>query len=211
MKATTLVTVAFTAIAFLGVTHDVLAAEPVHAGTAEGAEVTNPAGAGTAQDEPDAAERTFSFGVEKGLVIPIGDWGDFGGVGLGVLGRVEYWLSPQLAVTVNPGLAFRLSFFPAFHGGGVENSTTDLLLTGGMKYMLTSKLGVHGHAGLNVRTIWADTSETKARGALIVGAGYKFARSWSIGANVFVPNLLPVEAGENVNTGVIVSVGHGFM
>ena len=155
--------------------------------------------------------KTRSDLLEKGIVIPIDDWRDFTGVGLGLLPRVEYRVSSRFALTVNRGLVFRLSFLPGFHGGSAGASTTEILVMGGIRYKLTSSLAVHGEAGANVRTAWADTRATDLRAALIVGTGYTFWRSWSVGANLFIPNLVFVPTEENVNAGIIVSLGHGFM
>jgi hypothetical protein len=181
----------------------------------EGADTGDAATTGSTENAPAtgqdvrAPESAVALGVDKGVLVPIGDWGAFAGVGLGVLGRVEYLLSPRLALTLNPGLLFRLTFFPAFHGGGVEKSTTEFLLAGGVKYMVTPELGLHALAGLNLRTVWAEGAETRARGAVIVGGRYKLSRAWSIGANLLVPNLLLRDGDEDIGKGIMFTVGHG--
>lgn len=208
MTAASLIIAAPLAVGFLGVARPALAAEPVNVTADAGTEKPDE---GSAEGESDVHGGTIGLGLEKGVLVPIGDWRDFQGIGLGLLPRLEYRLSERFALTVNPGLVFRLSFFPSFHGGSTGASTTEVLLLGGAKYMLAPKLAVHGEAGLNVRTLWGDAGGTNARVALMVGTGYAFWESWALGANLFIPNLAPVDTGENVNTGVMLSISHGFM
>jgi hypothetical protein len=191
---------------FVGAGREAIAEQHVDAGGADGTRAAEST-AGTT----GVPAKAFVLGVEKGVVIPIGNSGDFSGFGLGVPGRLEYLLSPRFAVTFNPGLLFRLSFLPEFHGGGGANSTSELLLAGGMRYMVTPDLSFHALTGLKLRTLWADTRQTGARGVLIVGGRYKLSRVWSIGANLLVSNLLFVEARERVNRGIVLTVGHDFM
>jgi hypothetical protein len=57
----------------------------------------------------------------------------------------------------------------------------------------------------------SETMNTNARGAIIFGGHDRLGRAWSVGANLFMPNLLLTDAGEKINTGIVITVGHGFM
>jgi hypothetical protein len=77
-----LIAASMTAV-FLGEGHDAIAEDHVDAG---------------------APERIMMIGIDKRIDVPLDDWADFAGVGLGVLARLEYTLpetcsSPRRAST----------------------------------------------------------------------------------------------------------------
>ena len=154
----------------------------------------------------------IGFGLEKGIVIPLHAQGDFTGLGLGLLGRIEYLPSPRLALSANPGFLFRFpEWLPEFHGGGTGSNSTEILLAGGIKHLVASALDVHAQTGLNIRTLWASSSVTYGRITFLLGGGYRISRSWSLGANLFFPNLLLRKTGEEIETHLLLSVTHGFL
>jgi hypothetical protein len=73
-----------------------------------------------------------ALGVDGAVVLPIGDWSDISGLGIGALVAGHYDLSPQLAVTGRVGYIHHLSKSV----GGSDFSTYEIPVLGGIKYRL---------------------------------------------------------------------------
>jgi hypothetical protein len=151
-----------------------------------------------------------TFGIEKGILVPMGDWGRYSGIGLGVLARIENRISPRLALTLNPGILFRLPFLPKGHGSGSDTLTTESLIMAGVRHSVTERVDVQALTGLNFRTQWGSGMSTGTRGAALAGGSYQISPRWSFGANLFVPNLLFADTGEDIQFGALLAVTHGF-
>lgn len=71
-----------------------------------------------------------AIGVDGAVVVPVGDWSDVSGLGIGALAAGHYDLSPELAVTGRVGYIHHLSKSV----GGSDFSTYEIPILGGIKY-----------------------------------------------------------------------------
>lgn len=127
---------------------------------------------------PVAAEESpgqVSFGVSGFAGLPIGDFGDAVTFGLGVLGSVNYGVSPQLE------LAGRAGFIYFIPDSDLDITFYDIPLWFGARYAIDpSGQGVylHGEVGLNMYHIKVDTgfgsaSDTENELGINLLAGFK--------------------------------------
>ena len=95
----------------------------------------------------NASAEDGAVGVDGAFVLPVGDWSDVSGIGIGALAAGHYDLSPQLAITGRIGYIHHLSKSQ----GGSDFSTYEIPILGGAKYRFGQPgdgLYVGGEVGL---------------------------------------------------------------
>jgi len=166
-------------------------------------------GRAAAADEA-ARVNPLSIGVEGAVVVPTGDWSDIAGIGLGALARVDYTVSPKLAIAALPGFVAHLV---EEQGGSVETSTSELLLLGGARFFPVPAVDLHAFTGLNVWTfrgsVGGDSdSESESRVAFLMGGSYSLPSGLTFGGDLFIPNLIGGREEEDLQVGVLFKVGY---
>lgn len=134
-------------------------------------------------------QNQVSLGVQLGVGIPMGDFGDAVNTGFGFQGLFGYALAPSLDLRITAGY---FSFGgPEFKeaGGTIETSISDIPLLAGISYKLT-KSGVTPYigaeAGLHYLTTSADAKAITGDEVTISSSSSEF------GVGVFAGLMLPV-------------------
>ena len=162
----------------------------------------------------------MTLGGDGALVLPLGDWSDFAGLGLGALFRFEYDLSEQLAATGRAGYIVHLKKDDRYR-------TSELPLLGGIRYAfdrLDDGLYFGAEAGLVNFTLTRPVAPATVGlvGATSSGTGektsnseLKFGGTAGVGyrtgaidgrAGVFIVSFGDLEE----TVGVLVTVGYNF-
>jgi hypothetical protein len=166
-------------------------------------------------------EPKMTIGADGALVLPLGDWADFAGLGFGALARFEYNVSEQLAATARAGYIVHLEKDDRYR-------TSELPLLGGIRYAfgrLDDGMYLGAEAGLVnftlTRPVAAATvglvgsssagygeksSDTKLKFGGTVGVGYRSDRIDGR-AGLFVVSLGDLEE----TMGLLVTVGYSFV
>lgn len=163
---------------------------------------------------------------DLGLVMPLGDWGDTAGFGVGPMLRYEYLMSPQLSLTGRIGFIYHMMK----ETKSVEYSSTEIPILVGARYFFkgyTSKKREGLYAGGELGFFMM---KTKGEGAgysddndrnrigLTVGAGYELG-DIDFNLSLLLPNLLLTEdtkdamgesVSEKMNLGIMFTVGYSF-
>ena len=155
------------------------------------------------------APKPLSFGVAGVLEIPIGDYADGAGIGIGVLGGVNYALNPKLAVTGNIGLVYHLA--------KEDTTLIEIPIIAGVRYMVIPRLAIGADTGINIMRFSFDApegveidAETRTRIPLAIHAGYGLSEKLVVGAGLWIPNLLLTEEGEDMLLSIVAYVGYRF-
>ena len=144
---------------------------------------------GLAVAEPGAR----TLGVDGGLAMPTGDWGDAAGVGIGALARFEMPLQPKLTLTARAGYLQHLSK----EANGADSSTSELPLLGGVRYAFSGDevTQVYGAAelGFIMSRISIDAggqsmSDSDTNLGMTLGGGYRTGKL-DLRANLLFPDV----------------------
>jgi hypothetical protein len=149
------------------------------------------------------AEMGLHLGVEGAFVLPLGDWADGTGIGLGGMAKAGYEATDELQVTFRIGYIYHLSK----DLGGVDVSTSELPIMVGAKY--TASIGLFGELSVGMVNLGASTGDdsiSEMKFGLMAGAGYSIA-SLSLGANLFLPDLGHADEA----MGLLFTVGYDFL
>ena len=145
---------------------------------------TDPAATDPAATDPNAAPATTDpamaapaggktkvIGADAVVVIPLGDYADAANAALGAMGRFEFGLNPQLAITARAGLLYNL----AKEIGGETPTILMIPVQAGAKYGIgTSGLFVQGEVGFtHTRTSVGDFSDSTTKLSFEAGAGFQ--------------------------------------
>jgi hypothetical protein len=163
----------------------------------------------SAQDATIAAQMPRrEIGVDGATVLPVGDYGEVATLGIGALGRVDFPIAPQLAVTARAGVVFHLL------EDGLEGSLTLVPIYGGIRYFLSSAVPGEGpylaaETGITIGFAEVDTgfgtaSDSDSEIGATAGAGYKRG-ALDFRGGLFIPDL-----GEADDLAIMGSVGFGF-
>lgn len=159
---------------------------------------------------PAEAPKKIRFGVAGVLALPIGDFADVAGIGIGVLVGATYGLSDKLALAGNVGLVYHLpkDFM------GVDVTTMEIPILAGVRFMVIPKLALGADTGINIIRTSFDADgvdpETNTRIPLGLHAGYMLSDALAVGAGLFIPNLLLTEEGEDTQMELFGFVGYMF-
>jgi hypothetical protein len=107
------------------------------------------------------------LGVDAQLLIPVGNFGDAAGIGIGALLRYEYVLMPKLNLTGRAGYNYH------FEKNHIKWSSIPILV--GVKYAITDAIYGAGELGLfnNRASISGFGSASENDVGLTLGAGYR--------------------------------------
>src|SRR5688500_6067719 len=106
-------------------------------------------GTAAADDDVVAVKKTKTIGIDGGIAMPTGGWGDLAGFGIGALARFEMPLQAKLVLTVRAGFLQHLEkTSESMFGGEASSSTSEIPLLGGVRYVFTPK--VYGVAELGI-------------------------------------------------------------
>jgi len=158
-------------------------------------EVAPPAPAATAA----AGGPKMLIGADLVVALPLGDFGDAFGLGLGLLPRFEYNLMPKLNLTARLGFVYHLE----------KNSIKfyEIPVFVGAKYDLTDALYAAVEVGAVRGTVsiptFPSSSETKA--AATIGAGYRVG-DLDLRLGLHITNL--GEAGKSME--LVANAGYNF-
>lgn len=146
----------------------------------------------------------LKIGVEGAFVLPMSDWGDGTGIGLGGMAKGTYGLSDDMSLSLRAGYIFHL----AKTIDGVDYSTSEMPFLVGFKYALP--MGLFGEAALGLVGVGGKagdlSSDTEMKLGFLVGAGYSIA-GLNLGVNLFVPKLGDIDK----IMGLLFVVGYDFL
>jgi len=87
-----------------------------------------------------APTKTKTIGIDGGVALPTGTWGDSAGFGFGVLARFEMPIAAQLVLTARLGYIQHLSKSSADMGAGAgDSSTSEIPLLAGVRYVFSQR------------------------------------------------------------------------
>lgn len=151
-----------------------------------------------------AAAPKMRLGAAGAVIMPMGDWGDAAGIGIGVLARFAYMVSPKLAVLAQPGYIHHLD--------KEMISTREMALLVGARFMVTPEIGVGGDVGyVSYKACFDGTcGDSQGRIPLNISGEYQMAGGLYAGANFFVANLLLKDSDIDEPTlyGIMAHVGY---
>lgn len=126
----------------------------------------------------DPVART-RLGVDAAVVAPVGDYADGVDAALGLFGRVEVPISPQLFVTARLGFLYHLLEEPG--GAGLDINVMMFPLYGGLRYDLGTtpqRAFVVAEGGINILRVSTsgtgiDESESESNPSFNLGGGFQ--------------------------------------
>jgi hypothetical protein len=150
-----------------------------------------------------AADAPKTIGLDGGLAMPTGDWGDAAGVGIGALARFEMPLQTKLTFTARAGYIQHLGVDGP--DGAGDSSTSEVPLFAGVRYAFSgaeegSSKQFYGAAelGFVIYRVSIDVngqsmSNSDTNLGMTLGAGYRTGKL-DLRANLFFPDV--GEAGD---------------
>ena len=185
--------------------------EPAGDGTTEPAAGEGGGEAGGGGEMAPAAEapKQLRFGVAGVLVIPISpeQHTDGTGIGIGVLGGVNYAMSEKLALAGNVGFIYHLT--------KNDVSIIEIPIIAGVRFMVIPKLAIGADTGINIIRASIDfmgesQSETNTRIPLGLHAGYMLNANMVVGGGLWLPNFLLRDDGEDMGIDLAAYFGYMF-
>ncbi len=144
-----------------------------------------------------SADSTKTLGIDGGIALPTGDWGDVAGVGLGALARLEMPLSPKLTLAARLGYLHHTSK----EGDQGDTSTSEIPLFSGARYTFSGgeeegAAQIYGAAelGLVISRFSVDVeggesmSDSNTNLGMTLGAGYRTGKL-DLRANLLFPDI----------------------
>jgi hypothetical protein len=134
--------------------------------------------AGTAAAE-EVKPRTKTIGIDGGVAMPTGGWGDAAGFGIGALARFEMPLQKKLVLTARAGYIAHLEKkAEGMFGGEASSSTSEIPIFGGMRYAFTPKAYAAAELGLVHFSLKTEAGGMSSSGGdtnlgMSLGAGYR--------------------------------------
>lgn len=144
-----------------------------------------------------AADAPKTLGIDGGIALPTGDWGDVAGVGFGALARLEMPLQAKLNLTARAGYLQHTSK----EGDQGDTSTSEIPLFGGARYAFSGgeqegSALIYGAAelGLVISRFSVDIeggesmSDSNTNLGMTLGAGYRTGKL-DLRANLLFPDV----------------------
>lgn len=171
----------------------------------------------------ESQAKDMRLAVDGGGVMPIGDWSDMSGIGIGALLRYEYLMSPNLTITGRVGYIYGLGK----SYGGMDVSTNEIPIMGGVRYYFQGykskkREGLYASGELGLISISINWEIDGCDGSSMAGAfggcdysgsttelggtagiGYELPSGIDVNASAFLPSL-----GDMF--GILVTVGYSF-
>jgi len=138
-----------------------------------------------AADDSVTAEavRPKTIGIDGGVAMPTGDWGDAAGFGFGALARLEIPFRPKLTLSARAGYIYHTSQeTEGGLGGSGDSSTSEIPFFAGARYAFsqqpTSEIYGAAELGLVMYRVSLDfngesMSESDTNLGMTLGAGYR--------------------------------------
>lgn len=164
---------------------------------------------------PVGGEKYNSVGADAAVVLPFGDYSDGVDAGLGLFGRVEFGLNPQLSVTGRLGFLYHI----VDQAEGVDLSLTMVPIYGGIRYNFAPSGDgpfFAGEAGFNNVRISVSSgdfeiSDSETKLSLNIGGGFQTGQISFRGSFFVTTDVGGDESGDSVNlTGLMVTAGYDF-
>lgn len=164
-----------------------------------------------------AAAEGGKLGVDGALVFPTGDWSDVAGIGIGGLVAGRYHIDPNLALTGRVGYIHHMSKDQL----GLDITTSEIPVLAGVKYYFDDMEGPYvagefGWVSMRVKMSGEimgqsfDESDSEGRFGMTLGGGYEVSNV-DFRGQLFMPNLLGRDDGEDTQMGLMLNVGYRFM
>ena len=131
----------------------------------------------------------ITIGVEGAFVLPLGDWGDVTGIGIGGMAKGAYALNDEMSLSLRAGYIYHLSKDLDVAGATVEYSSSELPILVGFRY--TTSFGLYGDLSVGLVNLGAtvgDHSDSEMKFGLLAGAGYTIM-GLNISVNFFAPSI----------------------
>lgn len=166
---------------------------------------------------PAAPEPQGKIGADLAFVLPVDDYADGITAALGLFGRFEYAISPQVAVTGRLGFLYHIIDQPE---GDVDLSLTMIPIYGGIKYNLNGAgdgVFLSGEAGINnirvsASTMGIEISDSQTKLSLNLGGGYQAGKISLRGSLFFTADAGGGDGVDGTNlVGLMASVGYDFV
>ena len=149
--------------------------------------------------EPVAITKSKTIGIDGGIAMPTGDWGDAAGFGFGALARLEIPFRPKVTFTARAGFIYHTSKEAAAGplGGGGDTTTSEIPFFGGARYAFsqqaTSEIYGAAELGLVMYRVSFDAggesmSESDTNLGMTLGAGYRTGKL-DLRAGLFFPDV----------------------
>lgn len=124
------------------------------------------------QDNPGKGDLKFSAGAE--LALPIGGFGDAYGVGLGLSGQADYFVSDKVSLNLNVGYLTYQGKSVDFLGTTIKYPSFNVIpVMAGARYSITEKF--YGSAQLGL-SFWSIDGGNGSDFTFAPGIGYKFSK-----------------------------------
>jgi hypothetical protein len=139
--------------------------------------------------QPVAPSQQHHLAVAPQVVLPLGDWGDAAGLGLGLTLNYEYALNDQLGITGRVGYIHHLATESQFNSA-VDINTTEIPVLAGVKYEFVPN--IYGQAELGLWHVGYSFSKGTSPDSvndfgLALGAGYQLD-NLAFGLEFIMPN-----------------------
>lgn len=158
-------------------------------------------------------QNRLRFGVDAALAIPMGNWGNVAGLGIGVLGHVEHPIQDKLYMTGRAGFIYHFGESNQV----ISTSVWEIPILAGVKYFVMPEVFLTGEAGFDVMHVSTEMksaaaaaigaqsshSATKFYFAINLGAGYQINQNLNVRASFYFVN--PFDATE-----FMVGAGYSF-
>jgi hypothetical protein len=132
---------------------------------------------------PVEITRSKTIGIDGGIAMPTGDWGDAAGFGFGALARLEIPFRPKLTLTARAGYIHHTSKeAEGGFGGSADSTTSEIPFFAGARYAFsqqaTSEIYGAAELGLVMYRVSLDfdgesMSESDTNLGMTLGAGYR--------------------------------------
>ena len=154
-----------------------------------------------------------TIGIDGGVAVPTGDWGDAVGFGIGALARFEMPIKDKLVFTARAGYIQHMEKDgDSALGGDASSTTSEIPLFGGIRYVFsqTATSAIYGAAELgfvNYRIsidVGDDSmSDSDTNFGMTLGAGYRMGKL-DLRGGLYFPDV--DNAGDAM--GVMATVGY---
>jgi hypothetical protein len=154
-----------------------------------------------------------TIGIDGGVAVPTGDWGDAVGFGIGALARFEMPIKDKLVFTARAGYIQHMEKEGDSALGGDSSSTTSQIpLFGGIRYVFSQSTtsAIYGAAELgfvnyriSIDVGEESMSDSDTNFGMTLGAGYRMGKL-DLRGGLYFPDV--DEAGDAM--GIMATVGY---
>lgn len=119
-------------------------------------------------------DHTKTLAVDGAAIVPVGDWSDGAGIGIGALARLTIPVHPKIAITAHGGLIYHL----AKGSMGADSQTIEVPVLGGVRYSFTPKIYAASELGLvylrtSISSGGSSMSGSDTKLGFLFAAGYR--------------------------------------